>query len=120
MKNNLLVQMKNITKHFGGVKALQEVDFEVHENEVLGLVGDNGAGKSTLIKILAGVFPPDRGQIIFQGKQVEFSHPSEAKAIGIQVIYQDLALVDTFNLPSNFNIVIIKKAYWFIKLIIYG
>lgn len=96
------LEMKKISKYFGGVHALEEVDFEVYENETVGLVGDNGAGKTTLIKILAGVLKPDTGQMFFKGKQVEFSHPSEAKELGIQVIYQDLALVDTFNVPSNF------------------
>ena len=114
MNRELLLQMTGISKHFGGVTALQEVDFEVYENEIVGLVGDNGAGKSTLVKTLAGVYPPDSGQIVFQGKQVEFSHPSEANALGIQVIYQDLALVDTFNLPSNFFLgnEIMKKVCW--------
>lgn len=91
------IQMKGITKHFGKVTALKDVDFDVGSNEVVGLVGDNGAGKSTLIKILTGVFPPDKGEIIVRGKKV-FSEGvkgysvSDAHELSIETVFQDQAL----------------------------
>jgi simple sugar transport system ATP-binding protein len=80
---------------------LNKVDFEVNRAEIVGLVGDNGAGKSTLMKILAGVFPPDEGSILFEGNAVTFSSPSEAIQQGIESIYQDLALFEDMNLARN-------------------
>ena len=97
-----LVQMLDISKSFGTVQALKHVDFDVIYKEIMGLVGDNGAGKSTLIKILTGVFPPDTGQIYFEGRKVSFSSPREAREMGIETVYQDLALINLMSISRNF------------------
>jgi len=97
----VLVDMKGITKYFGGVRALHNVDFVVHRSEIVGLVGDNGAGKSTLIKILAGVYRPDMGEIRFDGKRIQFTNPREARRLGIETVYQDLALIGCRDIASN-------------------
>jgi simple sugar transport system ATP-binding protein len=97
-----LVEMRGITKRFGKVEALKKVDFNVNYGEIIGLVGDNGAGKSTLIKILVGLFPPDEGEIYFEGRQVRFKSPQESRSLGIEVVYQDLALVDSLSIARNF------------------
>jgi len=89
-----LVEMKNIHKYFGRVVALRGVDFTVGENEVVGLIGDNGAGKSTLIKILSGVFPPSKGEIVIKGQKVDLRRYSvrEAHRMGIETVFQEQAL----------------------------
>ncbi|MGC9529275.1 MAG: ATP-binding cassette domain-containing protein [Candidatus Bipolaricaulaceae bacterium] len=97
-----LVRMEHITKCFGPVQALNDVSVEVRRQEILGLLGDNGAGKSTLIKILAGVFPPTRGSIYFEGKQVHFQSPGEARALGIETVHQELSLVNIMPISRNF------------------
>jgi len=96
-----LVKMEKIYKHFGGVVALHNVDFDLNYNEIVGLVGDNGAGKSTLIKILSGALTPDGGKIYFEGNEVEISNPKIAKELGIETVYQDLALVENLDVASN-------------------
>lgn len=101
MREEPLVKMINISKSFGGLKALDRVNFEVYRGEVLGLVGDNGAGKSTLIKILTGAYLPDEGEIFIEGRRVHFREPRDAEKVGIAAIYQDLALVPTLNAPGN-------------------
>jgi len=98
---SVLVEMKNIHKWFRKVHALRGVDFNVNQSEVVGLIGDNGAGKSTLIKILAGVFPPDEGEIFFMGKRVKFSSPNDARNYGIETIYQEQALADDLSIARN-------------------
>jgi len=97
-----LVRMVNISKRFGAVQALKGVSVEVGRQEILGLLGDNGAGKSTLIKILAGVFPPDEGEIYFEGQKVSFSSPGEARALGIETVHQELSLVGMMSISRNF------------------
>ncbi|MBU4562240.1 ATP-binding cassette domain-containing protein, partial [bacterium] len=97
-----LAKMVNIEKYFGAVQALKKVNIEVRSGEILGLLGDNGAGKSTLIKILAGVFPPDRGEIFFEGGRVNFSSPKDARAMGIETVHQALSLVDIMSISRNF------------------
>ena len=97
-----LVEMKGIVKNFGKVQALKGVDFCVGENEVVGLLGDNGAGKSTLIKILVGYYQPDEGEIYFEGKKVNFRSPWDSRRLGIETVYQDLALVNLMPLWRNF------------------
>ena len=97
-----LIRMVNIDKKFGAVQALNNVSIEVRRNEVLGLLGDNGAGKSTLIKILAGVFPSDGGEIYFNEEPVKFSSPKEARARGIETVHQELSLVDLMTISRNF------------------
>ncbi len=96
-----LLQMVNISKYFGEIAALKNVNLKLNRGEVLGLVGDNGAGKSTLMKILAGVFPLTSGEIIFEGRKVHFSHPGDSRALGIEMIYQDLALAENMDVIEN-------------------
>lgn len=97
-----LVDMRNIKKSFGKVRALKGVNFSVNRAEVVGLLGDNGAGKSTLIKVLVGYYQPDEGEIYFEGRRVKFSSPREARELGIETVYQDLALVNLMPLWRNF------------------
>ena len=100
-KDTPVVKMDGISKSFGAVKALDGVTITLHYGEVLGIVGDNGAGKSTLIKILSGVYQPDKGEIYFEGNKVKFNSPIEARKMGIETIYQDLALVDDLSVFHN-------------------
>jgi simple sugar transport system ATP-binding protein len=97
-----VVHMEKIVKRFGTITALNGVDFTVRKGEVAGLLGDNGAGKSTLIKVLTGVHTPTSGQIFFEGEQVEIPSPREARALGIETCYQDLALVNQMSITRNF------------------
>ncbi|HQE26030.1 MAG TPA: ATP-binding cassette domain-containing protein [Candidatus Atribacteria bacterium] len=97
-----LVKMENIQKRFGRVKALRGVDFEVYDQEVVGLLGDNGAGKSTLVKILSGVYQPDAGTIYFQGEKIEINSPEEARELGIETVHQDLSLIEKMSVARNF------------------
>lgn len=99
--NNLLLNMKSITKDFPGVKALDDVSFDLKAGEVHGLLGENGAGKSTLIKILAGDFPKDGGDIFINGAKVKLNSPSDSKNSGIQVIFQELLTMDTLSVAEN-------------------
>ena len=96
-----LLEARNITKRFGGLVAVNNVSMGVNEGEVVGLLGDNGAGKSTLIKVISGVYRADAGTILFQGNQVEIGSPMDALAMGIETIYQDLALAENLNTPAN-------------------
>jgi len=96
-----VLQAKNISKRFGSVTALEHVDLELYPNEILALVGDNGAGKSTLIKILSGVYQPDEGEILMDGRRVEFKGPIDARRHGIETVYQDLALAPALDIASN-------------------
>ncbi len=97
-----LVWMENITKKFGTICALTNVNFGVEKGEVRALLGDNGAGKSTLIKILMGIHQPTVGQIYFEGRPVNIHSPKEAREIGIEAVYQDLALVNLMSISRNF------------------
>lgn len=97
-----VVKAVNISKRFGKVQALRNVDFTVYPSEVVGLVGDNGAGKSTLIKILSGVYPPEEGEIWFEGRKVSFSSPKMARTIGIETVFQDMALINLMSIWRNF------------------
>lgn len=97
-----ILEMRGICKYFGGVHALENVDFELYPKEILALVGDNGAGKSTLIKIISGVYIADRGEIYLEGKRIEIQSPSDARALGIETVYQELALVETRDVAANF------------------
>jgi D-xylose transport system ATP-binding protein len=96
-----ILEMRGISKRFGAVQALAEVDFEVYLGEVVGLVGDNGAGKSTLIKVISGVYQADAGQYIFEGREVTVNNPREAAELGIETVYQDLALCDNLDVVAN-------------------
>ena len=95
------IEMAGITKRFGAVTALEDVDFELREGEILALLGDNGAGKSTLIKILSGYYRPDEGEIRVAGDAHSFADPQAARAAGIETIYQDLALFDNMDVSAN-------------------
>jgi D-xylose transport system ATP-binding protein len=96
-----LLSVQGIRKRYGAVQALQNVSIDVHPGEVVALVGDNGAGKSTTIKMIAGVTQPDEGQIYFEGKPVALTDPAVAEKLGIQTVYQDLALCDNLDIVSN-------------------
>lgn len=96
-----MLRVHQLVKRFGGLTAVNKVDFEVYPGEVVGLVGDNAAGKSTLIKCIAGVHQPEEGEIYFEGKRVHFSHPIEARDAHIETIYQDLALAGNLNVGAN-------------------
>lgn len=96
-----VVEMRSIVKNFGPVRALRGVDLRLDRHEVLGLVGDNGAGKSTLMKVLTGVHQPDAGQIFFEGQQVQFPSPHDSRAVGIEMVYQDLALAGNLSVDNN-------------------
>lgn len=97
-----VVWMENIVKRFGTITALNDVDFSVRRQEVMALLGDNGAGKSTLIKILTGVHTPTRGQVYFEGEPVQIRSPRDARALGIETVYQDLALINLMSITRNF------------------
>lgn len=100
-KEDLILEMENITKVFPGVVALDAVDFKVRRGEVHALVGENGAGKSTLMKILAGAYPPDQGRILLNGREVVFRHPHDAQNAGISIIYQELNLLPERTVVQN-------------------
>jgi D-xylose transport system ATP-binding protein len=101
MTDTPLLQIKDLTKSFGSVQALNGVDFEVNAGEVMALVGDNGAGKSTLVKCIAGTHAADGGQVIFEGSEVHIHGPKDAARLGIEVVYQDLALCDNLDVVQN-------------------
>jgi len=96
-----LLEVRGLTKTFGSVQALAEVDFEVLPGEVMALVGDNGAGKSTLIKCVAGIHGYDSGKVLFDGNEVHIHGPKDAARLGIEVVYQDLALCDNLDVVQN-------------------
>jgi len=96
-----LLEVRNITKRFGGLVAVNDVSMGVQAGEVVGLLGDNGAGKSTLIKVISGVYQAEEGKIFFQDKEVQIASPMDALAMGIETIYQDLALAENLNTPAN-------------------
>lgn len=97
----LILRMSGISKRFGAVQALTEVELEVYSGQVVAIVGDNGAGKSTLVKVLAGVHPADEGRIEMQGARVSISSPTDARELGIATVYQDLALCDNLDVVAN-------------------
>ena len=99
--NQCILEVNTISKRFGGVKALDRVSIKLNEGEVLALAGDNGAGKSTLIKIISGVYTSDEGEISFNGRKILNNNPNYSRNLGIETIYQDLALADNLDVPSN-------------------
>jgi simple sugar transport system ATP-binding protein len=108
-----LLDIRGVGKNFGAIRALSEVSLSVKPGEAVGLMGDNGAGKSTMVKLIAGNFPPSEGEIRVDGKVCHFHKPIEARAAGIEVVYQDLALAD--NLTAAQNVFLgreIKKGFW--------
>jgi D-xylose transport system ATP-binding protein len=96
-----LLELRGVSKSFGSVQALTDVDFEVRVGEVMALVGDNGAGKSTLIKCIAGIHPMDDGTMLFDGEPVSIGGPKDAARLGIEIVYQDLALCDNLDVVQN-------------------
>ena len=97
-----LLVVDGLSKEFGAVKALQDVSFSVNAGEVVGLVGDNGAGKSTLVTIIAGVQHPTSGHVLFDGEPLDVATPAEARDAGIETVYQELALIEMFDMATNF------------------
>jgi D-xylose transport system ATP-binding protein len=100
-QRDALLSLRGINKSFGAVHVLRDVDFDVRPGEVTALVGDNGAGKSTLIKCVAGIHPFDNGEVIFEGNVVHIHGPKDANALGIEIVYQDLALCDNLDVVHN-------------------
>jgi ABC-type sugar transport system ATPase subunit len=96
-----LLEMRNMSKSFGPVKAVVDVDLMLHEGEILGVVGDNAAGKSTLMKLLTAVHKPDRGEIYFYGEQVHIESPRDARKLGVEMIYQDFSLSPNLSVMDN-------------------
>src|ERR1044072_7158682 len=99
--NTPVLALEGVSKSFGPVQALRDVNFEVHSGEVVALVGDNGAGKSTLVKAIAGIHPIDEGRLLFEGQPVKVSGPTDAVKLGIATVYQDLALCDNLDVVEN-------------------
>ena len=99
-----MMEVKNISKNFGTVKALRDVSVKIEKGKILGLVGDNGAGKSTLLKILSGDLPPSEGNIYLEGKETRFRSPADAMKMGIAIAYQFLELVEIASVWENFFI----------------
>ena len=97
-----LLELNNIGRRFGHIVALKGIDFTLRNGEVLALLGDNGAGKSTLIKVITGVYPPSSGVMYFEGRAVRFDSPQDARDLGIETVYQDLALVPSMSIARNF------------------
>jgi D-xylose transport system ATP-binding protein len=96
-----ILELRGVSKTFGSVQALNDVDFEVRHGEVMALVGDNGAGKSTLIKCIAGIYPMDEGELFYDGEPTTIHGPRDAAKLGIEVVYQDLALCDNLDVVQN-------------------
>ena len=101
MSDSPILELRGVSKHFGAVQALYQVDFHVAPGEVMALVGDNGAGKSTLIKCIAGIYPFDEGEVVFEGEHVNIHGPKDSARLGIEVVYQDLALADNLDVVQN-------------------
>jgi simple sugar transport system ATP-binding protein len=102
-----LLELHNVSKHYGAIEALAGIDLELESGEIVGLMGDNGAGKSTLVKIVAGNFPASGGEIRLEGRPVHFHKPADAREAGIEVVYQDLALCD--NLTASGNVFLARE-----------
>ena len=115
-----VLELRNVSKSFGAIRALTEVNLSLDPGEVLGLMGDNGAGKSTLVKIMAGNFPPTSGEILMEEGPVHFHKPVEARQKGIEIVYQDLALCN--NLSAAANVFLgreVKRGFWPVKVLNY-
>jgi simple sugar transport system ATP-binding protein len=96
-----LMKLENVSRNFGAIRALQNIDFEIQPGEIVGLVGDNGAGKSTLIKLICGIFPPSSGSIYFEGKKVSSFNSHISRELGIQAVHQGFGLVDLMSIERN-------------------
>ena len=116
--NQLLLEAKSVTKYFGTITALENVNLKIHAGECLGVVGDNGAGKTTLMKVLSGLYKPSSGSLYFDGKKEILESPKDSQELGLEMVYQDLALAG--NLPIGENIFLGReptKNLGFIKLL---
>ena len=113
MSSDLVLKTEGLTKHYGGVHALTEANFELRKGEHVAIMGDNGAGKSTFVRQLTGVEQPTRGKILLYGKEVSFKGPLEAREAGIETVFQTLALADDLDVPSN---VFLGREKFLIKL----
>lgn len=100
-QDEALLRLEKVSKYFGNVGALEEVDFNLRSGEIMGLVGDNGAGKSTLIKIICGIYRPTKGQIYLEEKPIQIESPHVARRLGITAVYQDLALAEDLTIAEN-------------------
>jgi ABC-type sugar transport system ATPase subunit len=100
----VVLEVQGVTKRFGAVTALRDVDVVARAGEVLGLIGDNGAGKSTLVGVISGAQRPDAGRVVVDGEERHFHSPAEARAVGIETVFQDLALVSTLNIAENVHL----------------
>ena len=100
-KNEIILKTVGLTKHYGGVKALEDANFSISKNEHIAIVGDNGAGKSTFVRSITGVEKPTSGKIYFNGKEVNFKSPTDARVNGIETVYQNLALADDLDVTAN-------------------
>ncbi len=108
-----LLEVRNVSKSFGAIHAVNDISWSIEPGEVVGLMGDNGAGKSTLVKLIAGNFPPTEGEVLVDGEVCHFHKPIQARAKGIEVVYQDLALAD--NLTAAQNVFLgreLNKGFW--------
>ena len=101
MANQPILELQGVNKSFGVMHVLHDVVFRIYPGEVTALVGDNGAGKSTLVKAVAGIYPIDSGRYLFEGRQVDVDGPNDVAALGVEVVYQDLALCDNLDIVSN-------------------
>jgi fructose transport system ATP-binding protein len=97
----IILKTEGLTKHYGGVHALENANFELRQGEHVAIMGDNGAGKSTFVRQITGVEQPTRGKIIFDGKELQFAGPLDAREAGIEAVFQNLALADDLDVPSN-------------------
>lgn len=95
------LELRQIAKSFGAVQALKDVSFSVQKGEVVALLGDNGAGKSTLVRCIAGLHQPDQGQILLNNQPVSLNSPQQARQLGIETVFQDLAMVPEFDIATN-------------------
>ena len=101
MERKVILEVKGLSKYFGGIKAVDKVDLKVYEKEIIAIVGDNGAGKSTLIKTISGVHKKDAGEILIYGKRVKIGNPTKAKEYGIETVYQDEGAISILDASAN-------------------
>ena len=117
LSNDPVISLRNITKSYGNIRALQGINLDIHMGEVLALVGDNGAGKSTLIKVLSGAIKPSKGEVEIAGNVYSSLNPALAISLGISTVYQDLALVDSRDVAANLFLgrELVKFGFWLDK-----
>jgi len=101
LDKKIRLEVVGFSKHFGGIKAIDNIDLQLYDNEILGIVGDNGAGKSTLVKCISGVYKQNSGKIFVSGEEAVINNPTDAKKYGIETVYQDQSLIHTFDTVSN-------------------